>query len=92
MPLPDLSDERLRFYGQIGVEAAMLPGRYSVEPVRRPARPLVPVASERCEGAQRPPWDEEELKRICGRVEEFGLEPPLTISLPQATLRWLSIM
>jgi mannonate dehydratase len=80
MPVRDLAEETLRFCRQIGVEGVSIPGRYVGERVGGPARPLVPRAQESCRGFQARPWDEEELKRICGRVEEFGLVP-LSLSL-----------
>jgi mannonate dehydratase len=75
----DLSESSLRFYRQIGVELVGVPSRYVDTP--RSSRPLVPPAQEGPHGPQPPPYDPDELRRICDRVREFGLEPE-TISLP----------
>ncbi|HEV2121160.1 MAG TPA: mannonate dehydratase [Chloroflexota bacterium] len=71
--IADLSEASLRFYRQIGVEQVGIPGRYVTEPRR--SRPMVPPAQERPAGPQPPPWDVDELRRICDRVREFDLEP-----------------
>ena len=76
--LPNVAEETLRFYRQIGVEAASIPTRY-VTRVRR--RRLVPPTQHGPRGSQPEPWDEAEIERITARVETFGLVP-LGVNLP----------
>jgi mannonate dehydratase len=77
--LADLSQETLRFYGQIGVEEVGLPPRYVTE--ARSSRPHVPPAQTAPAGRQRPPWRVEELLRMRERAAAFGMEAS-SISLP----------
>ena len=75
LPLIDLSEERLKFYRQIGVEEVTMPARYTTEVRARPVRPLVPSAQTRAPGPLSQPWDEAELIRIRKRIEAFDLVP-----------------
>ncbi|MCZ6675956.1 MAG: hypothetical protein O7E52_01775 [Candidatus Poribacteria bacterium] len=50
MMLTDLSEERLNFYRQIGVEEVTMPVRYATQPIARPIRPLVPPAQMTAHG------------------------------------------
>ncbi len=87
MPLPDLSEERLRFLRQIGVEAVTIPARYSTEPVEPSGHQLVPPA--RTSPVEVPPlsWSAQELSRICERVRAFDLEPMSTsLGIPASIL------
>lgn len=75
MPLPDLSEERLRFLRQIGVEAVTIPARYSTEPIEPSGHLLVPPAQKSPAEILPLSWSEKELCRICERVRAFDLEP-----------------
>ena len=75
MPLIDLSQERLKFYRQIGVEEVTMPSEYSTETVSRAVRPFVPPTQRQAAGAQPEPWSETELRRIQERVRAFYLLP-----------------
>jgi len=75
MPLIDLSEQRLRFYRQIGVEEVTLPSEYSINRLSRAVRPFVPPAQTRAVGPQPEPWNESELRRIQERVRVFDLLP-----------------
>lgn len=77
--LGDLSEKSLRFYRQIGVEAVALPARFITE--QRASRPLVPPVQDRPAGPQAPPWDLDELCRMCDQVRAFDLVPS-SIALP----------
>ena len=81
MPVRDLSEQRLRFLRQIGVEAITIPARYSTQLVEPAGDLLVPPAQSSPPAAPLVSWSEEELSRVCERVKEFDLEP-MAINLP----------
>ena len=87
MPLPDLSEERLRFLRQIGVEAVTIPARYSTEPVVPSGHLLVPPARTTPVEVPSLAWNAEEFSRICERVRAFDLEPMSTsLGIPGSIL------
>ena len=75
MPVRDLSEQRLRFLRQIGVEAVAVPARYSTRLDGGMGGLLVPPAQKALPEPGAPAWDEAQLRRICGRVAEFDLVP-----------------
>lgn len=70
----DVSEQTLRFYRQIGVEAVSMPTRWREGPSAGERR-LVPPPQTGPKGAQGRVWDERELQRIAARIAEFDLQP-----------------
>ncbi|MDE2954189.1 MAG: hypothetical protein OXR71_06670, partial [Gemmatimonadota bacterium] len=70
----DISEQTLRFYRQIGVDAVVMPTRWRTEPGTG-ERKLVPPTQTGPKGAQGGIWDERELQRIKARIESFDLIP-----------------
>ena len=87
MPLPDLSEQRLRFLRQIGVEAVTIPSHYSTEPVVPSGHLLVPPTRTTPVEVPSLAWSAEEFGRICERVRAFDLEPMSTsLGIPASIL------
>ena len=70
----DISEQTLRFYRQIGVDAVVMPTRWRTEPGTG-ERKLVPPTQTGPKGAQGGIWDERELQRIKARIESYDLIP-----------------
>ena len=70
----DISEQTLRFYRQIGVDAVVMPTRWRTEPGTG-ERKLVPPTQMGPKGAQGGIWDERELQRIKARIESYDLTP-----------------
>ncbi|MDP6037116.1 MAG: mannonate dehydratase [Candidatus Latescibacteria bacterium] len=70
----DISENTLRFYRQIGVDAVTMPTRWH-ERTGTGERKLVPPTQTGPKGSLGRVWDEEEVKRVKERIESFGLTP-----------------
>ena len=66
----DISEQTLRFYRQIGVDAVVMPTRWRTEPGTG-ERKLVPPTQTGPKGSQGGIWDERELQRIKARIESL---------------------
>ena len=71
--LGDVSEETLRFFHQIGVEAVWMPARFVERMGTAPTvRPLVPPTQRKPVGDQPPAWNRDELLRIRERAADEG--------------------
>jgi mannonate dehydratase len=78
LPANDLSDRRLGAYVAMGVEALTVPHRLNTEYVARSPKPMVPPVGRGPSDGQAAPPQASELRRVCARAREFGLEPIAT--------------
>lgn len=70
--LPNLAENTLKYYRQIGIEYVTMPARYSESGA---SRPLVPPAQKSAHPPLPPPWDRDQLLRISDRIRSFDLNP-----------------
>ena len=78
----DISENTLRFYRQIGVDAVTIPTRWNDKPGTG-ERKLVPATQTGPKGGIGRIWDEGEMQRIKAHIESFDLIP-LVAGLPMS--------
>ena len=78
LPADDLSEWRLEAYAAMGVEAVTVPHHLQTDYVARSPKPLVPPAGRAAAVCQPEPPDADQLRQVCQRVRDFGLEPIAT--------------
>jgi mannonate dehydratase len=70
--LPNLAENTLRYYRQIGIEDVTMPAQYTESGA---SRPLVPPAQKSAPPPLPPAWDIDQLLRISSRIRAFDLNP-----------------